>query len=613
MITTDQDDAWQTAVGLIVSSAARRLLAGVSFADFRDGLVAQGGLLFDALEIPAAARSEELRQAFATQLAYEIWNATPVPENRFRPRRIARPERNAPCPCASGRKYKQCCGAVEAPALGIDEPLMLAEVLSQWPRKRLTELPIRELHPDALATAAGKWLDDGRARDAAALLETYFLDLQQFDGRAEFAADTLLDCYAEIDAPRKKQRFIDALKAAPDKALRATGWQRQATIDSDRGKVAAAWAAFREAQRLVPNAPALSHLEVLLLLAEGRRTEARARADFWSARLARDPDEDHSGLIAALQDLTSPDDAGRLRALARGGAPLGRLSALIDGWPAPACHYALKHGEVLTPDRALARDEADWDAVSPLNPDGDATVDWLDRLAALPLAGHSFAMLRDLYFVACEMPEPLPGAGRAVARRLLERAEALRETVLNRLKAGERELPWGYLDNRPLLSLVAAYTGEMAEERPEQVLDLLRWSVLVANPNDNVGLRENLIHSLVAHGRADEAVAVAARYPDDFAFTEYGRVLALFAAGRLADAEQALQRAVEESPKIWKTLTAASPRKPRLDGIGYRVGGDDEAWLYRENHLAQWQASGALAWAVALKKPRGRAARPAAE
>lgn len=83
-------------------------------------------------------------------------------------------------------------------------------------------------------------------------------------------------------------------------------------------------------------------------------------------------------------------------------------------------------------------------------------------------------------------------------------------------------------------------------------------------------------------------------------------------AGRLADAELALQRAIGESPKVWKTLVAALPRKPRLDGTGYRVGGDDEAWLYREKRLARWQASGALAWAVALKKPRGRPARPPA-
>jgi uncharacterized protein len=26
-------------------------------------------------------------------------------------RRAAVPERNAPCPCGSGRKYKKCCGA----------------------------------------------------------------------------------------------------------------------------------------------------------------------------------------------------------------------------------------------------------------------------------------------------------------------------------------------------------------------------------------------------------------------------------------------------------------------------------------------------------------------
>jgi hypothetical protein len=39
----------------------------------------------------------------ATLVALEIWNATPIPENRFRPRKQAEPERNAPCLCGSGR------------------------------------------------------------------------------------------------------------------------------------------------------------------------------------------------------------------------------------------------------------------------------------------------------------------------------------------------------------------------------------------------------------------------------------------------------------------------------------------------------------------------------
>ena len=92
------------------------------------------------------------------------------------------------------------------------------------------------------------------------------------------AADMLLGAYLDTHAPRKKQKFIEALKAAPDKTLASAGWQRQTTVLSDRGDYAGAWAAFREAQRLTPNEPALSHLEVLVLVSRrpARRSAGRA-------------------------------------------------------------------------------------------------------------------------------------------------------------------------------------------------------------------------------------------------------------------------------------------------------------------------------------------------
>ena len=122
----------------------------------------------------------------------------------------------------------------------------------------------------------------------------------------------------------------------------------------------------------------------------------------------------------------------------------------------------------------------------------------------------------------------------------------------------------------------------------------MRWSVNIANPTDNTGLREILIHALVAAGQANEAIAIAGRYPDDFASTEYGRVLALFAAGRLDEAEAALKLAAARSPKVWKMLHAANPKAPRINPHGITVGGDDEAYEYRKHHLELWRATGAL-------------------
>jgi tetratricopeptide (TPR) repeat protein len=480
-------------------------------------------------------------------------------------------------------------------------------VLDLMPAKKLAELPLLELHPESLALVAGQWIDEGQPKKAVSLLEKLFVHVDQLDGRAELAADTLLNAYLEINAPRKKQKFIDTLKAAPDKALASAGWQRQTTVYSDRGDYADAWSAFREAQRLTPNEPALSHLEVLVLVSEGRRTEAQARAKFWAARLIRDPDYDHSDLIRLLHDLADGGDASLLRTLPLGRGPLTDLAEIIAHWPEPACHYQLSGGDELNPKKDLAELELDW---MDLVEEGELESAIL-FLGEEPLAGKSFRILRDVSEMVGSLPENLPGSADALGRQVLERGEALRRLVLGRLKALKKELPWGFLDNRPLLTLVSYYIQEFAETRPAETLDLMRWSVNIANPTDNIGLRQDLIHTLVATGQADEAIAIAARYPNDFASTEYGRVLALFAGGRLDEAETALKQAAEKSPKVWKMLHAANPKRPASKNPGYiTIGGNDEAYEYRQNHLDLWRLTGALKWGAGIKLPVKPKAKP---
>lgn len=608
MNATNQQE-WEETVDLICYSAARQILSGVSFAEFHNRMEGMVGLLLTTMRIQKADQPPEMLRSMATAVALEIWNVTPIPENRFRPRKQPKPERNAACLCGSGKKFKQCCATVDGPELGISEELMLVQVLRQFPRKQLASLPVFDLHPESLAMVARKWLEDGYEKDAIALLENLFSHLPKLDARSEEAADTLLGCYLETNAPRKKQKFIDALKGAPDKVLRSTGWQRQATVMSDKGNYPGAWEAFQEAQRLTPNAPALSHLEILLLVSEGRRTEAKARASFWSARLSRDQKYDHSELIALLHNLAADDDDSMLRSLASVHDPLAALATIIKAWSAPACNYQLVQDVELEPNKKLADCEMHWMELRDglMNPDR-----WLAFLQNEPLAGNSFRILCDSIEMLGMLPETLPGGNDALARRLLERSEALRYTVLSKLKALDKELPWGFLDNRPLLTLVSYYIDEFSAACPAETLNLLRWSVNVANPTDNIGLRENLIHTLIASGHADEAITVATRYPKDLASTEYGRVLAFFAANRLDEAEAALNMAAERSPKVWKMLHAANPRKPASKHPGYiTVGGDDEAYIYRTQHLDLWRITGALKWGatIRLTKPKTRPAK----
>lgn len=602
-----RDDAhWQAVVGNFCRHAAKHILRGATFAELRARLTPLIDGMLDCIGIPTEARTPGLREAMATMLGMDVWNVTPIPENRFRPRKLNKPERNAPCPCGSGNKFKQCCANLPPLDLGITEELMLSEVLGLLPQKTLKELPLNDLHPDALALVAQRWLDEGDAKKAISLLERYFTNLDKLDSRAELAADTLLNAYLETNAPRKKQKFVDALKAATNKDLRSCGWQRQATIDSDQGDYIGAWDAFREAQRHAPYAPALSHLEVLLLLSEGRDVEAKARADFWIARLQRDAKYDHSELITVLRNLVG-SDAGKLQTLHVARGPLGMLADAVANWPAPACSYRLVGGCELEPKVELARLEGRWmDLRQTADPD-----DVIAFAAQFPLAGQSFMVLRDLSEIALMLDPGVPGSREALSRQILQRGEALRQAVLSKLKAQSRELPWGFLNNRPMLTLVQYFIDALEKTSPGECLALMRWSVTVANPTDNTGLRGPLIHKLIELGKPREAIDIAAAYPDDFAEIEYGRVLALFVDQQAEAAQASLRKAVERWPKAWKMLHAANPKQPRSKNPGYiTVGGDDEAWHYRIDHRDLWQSTGALRWGagVRISQPATKAA-----
>ena len=602
-----RDEAhWQAVVGNFCRHAAKHILKGATFAELRARLTPLIDGMLDCIGIPTEARTPGLREAMATMLGMDVWNVTPIPENRFRPRKLNKPERNAPCPCGSGNKFKQCCANLPPLDLGITEELMLSEVLGLLPQKTLKELPLHDLHPDALALVAQRWLDEGDAKKAISLLERYFTNLDKLDSRAELAADTLLNAYLETNAPRKKQKFVDALKAATNKDLRSCGWQRQATIDSDQGNYIGAWDAFREAQRHAPNAPALSHLEVLLLLSEGRDVEAKARADFWIARLQRDAKYDHSELITVLRNLVG-SDAGKLQTLHVARGPLGMLADAVANWPAPACSYRLVGGCELEPKVELARLEGRWmDLRQTADPD-----DVIAFAAQFPLAGQSFMVLRDLSEIALMLDPGVPGSREALSRQILQRGEALRQAVLSKLKAQNRELPWGFLNNRPMLTLVQYFIDALEKTSPGECLALMRWSVTVANPTDNTGLRGPLIHKLIELGKPREAIDIAAAYPDDFAEIEYGRVLALFVDQQAEAAQASLRKAVERWPKAWKMLHAANPKQPRSKNPGYiTVGGDDEAWHYRIDHRDLWQSTGALRWGagVRISQPATKAA-----
>src|SRR5512135_2990749 len=107
----------------------------------------------------------ESQRAALHSLGRLLWNRMPLPDNRFRPRPLPKPERNAACPCGSGRKYKHCCARVEDIGDPFERVSLLKYILQQYPRSRLKDVPLHELAIDELAFIAGEWMGEGRAAE----------------------------------------------------------------------------------------------------------------------------------------------------------------------------------------------------------------------------------------------------------------------------------------------------------------------------------------------------------------------------------------------------------------------------------------------------------------
>lgn len=613
------DDSDTDELDLLLRASARYALGPVDGHAFVEWFTDAVPLLCPRFTAQFGGSEAERRSAFHA-LGRLLWNRMPLPDNHFRPKPLPKPERNAPCPCGSGRKYKHCCAGAESMPDQFEGMSLLMYVLGQYPRTQLKTLPLAGLDLDELAHIGHEWCREGRAADAEVLLEHVFEDLDRLDERAQYAFDVLADCYDDLHRPKKKQRLIERVAEARNPTLRSAALHRRITILADRGERAEAWRLFAEAQRHEPDNPMLATLELTMLLGEKNYDRMRERGQFWIARLTRDRDHDFSDLIGHIRELIADPVEASLKYVSADRPGLSELRRLLAALPPIECHYTLdrdEDGAGLVPSAELEKLVAEWrhnaEVFKPTLTDlraGDEQA-W-ERLApgipwlkGHPLAWQSFDILDDLALVVQEVP--LMAGDEALLAPLVERAHALLRLVLERNGGSDCTLPWVFLGNRPALRLVVAlYYLRREQRRIDDAFAIARSLVTKLNPNDNHGLREELARLCLERGDAQGALDVCDRYPDDAMLgTLFNRPLALFLLARHSEAENALRSAMMERPHVVPMLLAANPKRPRSDSRFVRVGGKDEAWLYRTAHHTLWERSGALTWARGVRaEPR---------
>ena len=155
---------------------------------------------------------------------------------------------------------------------------------------------------------------------------------------------------------------------------------------------------------------------------------------------------------------------------------------------------------------------------------------------------------------------------------------------------GRDSLSWLILENRPFLRAYHALGLEyLGRGEVEKALEMVN-NILAMNPGDNQGVRALVVDCNFRLDRPADVLAVCDRYPDDgMEQLMYGRALALYQLGRKAEAEEALDQAIEFLPLVAKELGKVLHTRPRELRPGYVThGGADQAYYYWTDQGQHW-------------------------
>jgi tetratricopeptide (TPR) repeat protein len=603
--------------------------------------------LADAELTPAEAAS------MGVLLGHAIWNVTPLPQHGFRPQPLPPPDPDGPCGCGSGVPFGACCGALaEVPEL--PEELVWELLLDELPERGLHAALASGAVPGFLLAKVGdRWLDQDHPGRTVALLEPLFADLGGLDGRFDAALDVLSDAYERLDHWRKGRAFLERIARDGPRDLKAAAWQRLCTQHLDEGDFTAAQDAFAQTQRNAPDSARTAVLEITLLAAQHKDAVASLRAHFWRRKLERAGYREEPFMDFLTQAAADPQAALAASHAETLDPPLAQLRDWVEGIGArPLPDYTLEAhvrsvgnappeqlplfaeadlcglpfdtiGQAgrLRPPQPVREVEAAWHQVYPavkpystqlaLMEDGDpwAGEGWLRFLARHPQAVDSLDILDDLATALYEHPESsLPWIAQLLLLPLLTRAAAILDRAVP--PGRSRRIPWSEERNRPALRLLFRLYLWHTETGEEGAATAMLERLLALNPQDNHGVRAELMNHLLRRGEDQKALELARSFPGDIlADLAYGEVLALYRLGQQAQARRALRTAVGRLPRIPHYLTRKRVKQPPPAGafgrgldaaLGLAPGGEDQAWLYREAMRDVWEAEpGILAW---LKK-----------
>jgi tetratricopeptide (TPR) repeat protein len=184
------------------------------------------------------------------------------------------------------------------------------------------------------------------------------------------------------------------------------------------------------------------------------------------------------------------------------------------------------------------------------------------------------------------------------AERRIELFQSAKETAAAALGADMEELAgqfWGFHETRPYMRACHGLAAALAEAgQAEEALDEYR-EMLRLNPNDNQGVRYELVPLLLEQNQDTQARAVLDEYDEPTALWSYLRALIAFRkSGRSAAAKKALHAAFKANPHV---VTLLQSDEPPLMPDSYSLGSPEEAAICIEQLQTVWQETeGYMMW-----------------
>jgi tetratricopeptide (TPR) repeat protein len=194
----------------------------------------------------------------------------------------------------------------------------------------------------------------------------------------------------------------------------------------------------------------------------------------------------------------------------------------------------------------------------------------------------------DLYICRCIL-----GKSELAFEHIQTDVASIRAVLPEEFFGKKQILSWDCLENRPFMRLyhslgIALLESDRVEAAKSIFENLVGW-----NPNDNQGVRENLVDCYLACNDFKSIVSLAKRYPRDIMAPclTYFLPLGLFKLGKVEEAKKALRVAVKCLPSIGKELLKQKHKQPQGVEEGFiQVGGEDQAYFYWQEYGHLWKS-----------------------